>query len=37
VLDWCYGFNNHDRRHSINGMASPIAFENTALPDRDVA
>jgi len=37
VLDWCYGFYNHDRRHSTIGKASPIAFENTALPDRDVA
>ena len=40
VLDWCYGFYNHDRRHSSAGMMSPINYENTAIsaaPDRDAA
>ncbi len=37
VLDWCYGFYNHDRRHSTIGMVSPISYENTAAPDRDAA
>lgn len=37
VLDWCYGFYNHDRRHSTIGMMSPINYENTATPDREVA
>ena len=27
ILDWCYGFYNHRRRHSHNHMLSPIAFE----------
>ena len=36
VLDWCYGFYNHQRRHSSASMMSPITFENTA-PDRDAA
>lgn len=31
VLDWCYGFYNHTRRHSTAGMMSPITYENTAL------
>ena len=29
VLDWCYGFYNHQRRHSSVGMMSPINYENT--------
>lgn len=37
VLDWCYGFYNHQRRHSAAGMMSPINYENTAAPDRDAA
>ena len=37
VLDWCYGFYNHDRRHSAAGMMSPINYENTAAPNREVA
>ena len=36
VLDWCYGFYNHHRRHSTIGMVSPITFENSA-PDRAAA
>ena len=37
VLDWCYGFYNHDRRHSSAGMMSPINYENAAAPDREAA
>jgi transposase InsO family protein len=37
VLDWCYGFYNHHRRHSSAGMMSPINYENTAAPDREAA
>jgi putative transposase len=37
VLDWCYGFYNHGRRHSAAGMKSPINCENTAAPDREAA
>ena len=37
VLDWCYGFYNHDRRHSSAGMMSPVTYENTAAPDREAA
>jgi transposase InsO family protein len=37
VLDWCYGFYNHHRRHSSIGMMSPVNYENTAAPDREAA
>jgi transposase InsO family protein len=37
VLDWCYGFYNHDRRHSSAGMLSPINYEKAAAPDREAA
>jgi len=37
VLDWCYGFYNHDRRHSAAAMMSPINYENAAAPDREAA
>lgn len=37
VLDWCYGFYNHDRRHSSAGMMSPVSYENTAALDREAA
>ena len=37
VLDWCYGFYNHDRRHSSANMMSPLNYENTAAPDREAA
>ncbi len=36
VLDWCYGFYNHQRRHSAAGMLSPINYETTA-PGREAA
>jgi len=36
VLDWCYGFYNHQRRHSSAAMMSPIDYENTT-PDREAA
>ena len=31
VMDWCYGFYNHDRRHSSADMMSPINYETAAL------
>ena len=37
VLDWCYGFYNHHRRHSSANMMSPINYENTAAPNREAA
>ena len=37
VLDWCYGFYNHNRRHSAADMMSPITYETTAAPDREAA
>ncbi len=37
VLDWCYGFYNHDRRHSSAAMMSPINYENTTVPNREAA
>ena len=37
VLDWCYGFYNHDRRHSTIGMMSPVSYENAAAPVREAA
>lgn len=36
VIDWCYGFYNHRRRHSAAAGLSPINYENTALT-RDAA
>ena len=30
VLNWCYGFYNHQRRHSSAAMMSPITYETTA-------
>ena len=37
VIDWCYGFYNHQRRHSTIGMMSPINYEQAAAPTRDAA
>ncbi|MBK8445941.1 MAG: IS3 family transposase [Micropruina sp.] len=31
VLEWCYGFYNHTRRHSSADMMSPINYETAAL------
>jgi hypothetical protein len=31
VIDWCYGFDNHQRRHSAAAGQSPINYGNTAL------
>jgi putative transposase len=36
VIDWCYGFYNHQRRHSAAAGQSPINYETTAL-NRDAA
>lgn len=30
VLDWCYGFYNHKRRHTHNGNISPVNYEALA-------
>jgi transposase InsO family protein len=30
VLDWCYGFYNHKRRHTHNGKISPVNCEAQA-------
>ena len=37
VLDWCYGFYNHDRRLSSAGVMSPINYENAAAPAWEAA
>ena len=31
VIEWCYGFYNHQRRHSSAGGLSPINYETIAL------
>jgi putative transposase len=31
VIDWCYGFYNHQRRHSAAAGLSPINYETVAL------
>ena len=36
VIDWAYGFYNHQRRHSAAGMMSPVAYEQStaaSVPD----
>lgn len=36
VIDWAYGFYNHQRRHSAAGMMSPVNYEQTtatSVPD----
>jgi transposase InsO family protein len=38
VIDWAYGFYNHQRRHSAAGMMSPVNYEqSTATPIPDAA
>jgi len=36
VIDWCYEFYNHQRRHSAAGGLSSINYEGAALT-RDAA
>ena len=36
VIEWCYGFYNHQRRHSAAGDQSPNNYETAALT-RDAA
>ncbi len=36
VIDWCYGFYNHQRRHSAAAGLSPINYE-TAVLNREAA
>jgi putative transposase len=31
VIDWCYGFYNHQRRHSTVNMMSPIKYETASV------
>jgi len=31
VIDWCYGFNNHQRRHTAAAGLSPINYETATL------
>ena len=34
IIDWCYGFYNHQRRHSTVNMMSPINYETASVqPD----
>ena len=38
VLDWCYGFYNHDRRHTAADMMPPATYEqHAAAPDQEAA
>ncbi len=30
VLAWCYGFYNHERRHTAANMMNPTDYETTA-------
>lgn len=34
VVDWCYGYYNHERQYRSGSMISPINYENTAIPTR---
>ncbi len=31
VIEWCYGFYNHQRRHSAAGGLSPNNYETVAV------
>lgn len=33
VQDWCYGFYNHKRRHTHNGLISPVNYETAQAAD----
>ena len=33
VMDWCYGFYNHQRRHSAAAMKSPADYESATTAD----
>lgn len=33
VMEWCYGFYNHQRRHSAAAMKPPAAYESAAAAD----
>lgn len=33
VQDWCYGFYNHQRRHTHNGLLSPVNYEAAQAAD----
>lgn len=39
VLDWCWDFYNHRRRHSTIGNVSPVTYETNhpAAPNREAA
>ena len=37
VIDWCYGFYNHDRRHSTIGNISPVTYEQTTASSQEAA
>ena len=38
VIDWAYGFYNHQRRHSTIGLLPPVQYEQeTARHNRDAA
>ena len=38
IIDWAYGFYNHQRRHSTIGMVPPVQYEkDQAVRDRDAA
>lgn len=37
VVDWCYGFYNHERRHSTIGMVSPVNYETAEAGEAEAA